>query len=110
MSFAVGDMFNNPGGGTSIIISLNQNNICYRRKNSKITVSLLELYNAYQAFKGMRCSSTDLKAYNPGVFDSKFGGHSCNCTFLFMILERMKLSSAIQGRGVSGDPFYVDIY
>jgi len=56
-------------------------------------------------------SSVDLKTDNPSVFDSQArpAGHSCNCTFLFMVLHQMGIASNVHGRGVRGNPFYVDV-
>jgi hypothetical protein len=51
-----------------------------------------------------------LKKFRPTVFDSSQNGHSCNCTFLFIIFSKLNLLEGnIEGRGVRGDPFYVEI-
>ena len=107
-------VFNNPSGkGTSIIQCVNNESITYRRANSKITVKFDALYKAYKEFSGKDCTSNDLKRDFPDVFDSfaRPSGHSCNCTFFFMLLklEKLGLVNNINGRGVAGDPFWVHI-
>lgn len=101
----------NPGGGTSKIISYSENGVTYKRRNSAIYVSFEDLFSAYNYFKGLRVTSTDLKDYNHTTFDSHTAnaGHSCNCTFLFLVLNRIGVVEEIKGRGVRGDPFFVDI-
>jgi hypothetical protein len=103
-----GRIFDNPGGGTSTVISVTGNgNICYRRRKSKIYVKAVDLYGAYIEFNGKRCITNDLKEFNPGVFD--LAGHSCNCTFFFLLLKEMGLCGDILGRGRRDSPFYVEI-
>ena len=60
-------------------------------------------------FKEKRCSTSDLKKYKSQVFDSNSNGHNCNCTFLFMVLKEMKLLKNIDGKGVKGSEFFVNI-
>jgi hypothetical protein len=103
-----GMVFQNPGGGTSEVVSLTDENLCYRRRNSNITVAIGDLYRAYANFAGGRLSSRDLRAFMPRVFDSTQSGHSCNCTMLFMLLQHLHLCDSIEGRGVAGDPFWVE--
>ena len=107
----VGAVLDNPGGGTSEIIRYSQSFVSYRRGKSTICVSYESLFNAYTAFKGRQVSSSDLKHFAPSVFDSaaRPAGHSCNATFLFLLLGELGMSSAIAGSGVKGDPFYVSI-
>ena len=106
-----GTVIDNPGGGISTIVGYKNSNISYVRGNSTITVSLADLHKGYSAFLGQRLSSSDLKKIAPSVFDSSArpAGHSCNCTFLFRILQRLNLASEIEGRGVRGSPFSVVI-
>lgn len=105
-----GSCFQNPGGGTSRITSFSPcGAICYQRGNAKIYVQLKDLYDAYQHFSGSICSGPLLRQFNPTVFDSKHNGHSCNCTFLFLLLQAIDVVSEIQGKGTSGHPFYVEI-
>lgn len=105
----VGAVMDNPGGGISEIMSYPGNQISYLRGNSRIYVSLQDLFDAYDHFKGGQVSTTDLKAFNPAVFDSSKNGHSCNCTFLFLALQRMGIAGGIQGEGVRGSPYSVEI-
>jgi len=101
----------NPGGGTTTILSYSSEGVSYRRGNSTIHVSLRDLYDGYAKFKGGRMSSNDLKEANPSVFDSQArpAGHSCNCTFLFMVLQKLELVTDIHGHGVRGNPFFVTL-
>lgn len=104
-----GTVLPNPGGGVSLIIGYRPDVLVYRRVNSRIYISLQDLYNAWHAFMGSAVSSSNLKEYAPSVFDSKSGGHSCNCTMLFMILRALGVVSRIEGGGVRGDPFWVEL-
>lgn len=102
-------VFNNPKKGTTTIIEVTSEYIKYRRKNSDIKVKLNDLDRAYKKFCGYLCSSNDLKDFNKYVFSTKDNGHDCNCTFFFIILQYLKLSTKIKGKGVRGQPFYVYI-
>ena len=107
----VGTVFENPGGGTSEIVSYSDNSISYVRGSSAIYVSFRDLFDAYENYRGKRVTSSDLKSYAPAVFDAtaKKSGHSCNCTLFFLILKRLNLADEIKGRGVKGDPYFVEI-
>lgn len=72
-------------------------------------VQLQHFYEAYLRFQGRAVSSSDLKLFKPGVFDSKSGGHSCNCTVFFSFLVLAKLADRIHGGGVAHNPFWVKI-
>jgi len=99
----------NPKEGISKIISITKNEfIRYKRKNSIIKIYIKDMFEAYKHFKSSTCSSNDLKDFNPKVFNRE--GHSCNCTFLFTILNKFSLCSEIKGKGVRNSPFYVEIY
>ena len=107
-AFPSGYTFDNPGGGTSHILGVGGNAIAYRRGNSSIRVLLTDLYRAFDSFRGQRVTSTDLRRFAPSVFDSNArpAGHSCNCTFLFHLLQRLELTDGgLEGRGVRGDPY-----
>jgi hypothetical protein len=104
-----GTVFPNPGGGSSELIDFSSGSLIYRRGNSRIYVSLRDLYNAYAHFRGSNVSSTDLRQYRPSVFDSVAGGHSRNCTMLFILLKAIGAVDRIQGEGVRGNPFWVTI-
>lgn len=108
---STGDVFENPGGGTSEILSLSEEAIRYKRGKSSISVKFSDLYDAQQRFSGSLTSASDLKKFMPHVFDPKArpAGHSCNCTLLFTILGKAGLAGPIVGRGVRGDPFSADI-
>lgn len=70
------------------------------------------MYDAYNQFPH-GFSSTDLKKFKPKIFDSKAkpAGHSCNCTFLMMMLKMMGIAKQIDGRRVKPQdlPFRVKI-
>jgi hypothetical protein len=105
----LGKVMKNPGRGESTIIAYTQKgNICYQRGESCISISLIEIYNAYQHYSGKQCSSTDLKALNPRVFGTQ--GHGCNCSFFFMVLREMGLCSEIKRVGDGNSPFCVDVF
>src|SRR5438445_13872502 len=53
----LGMVFQNPGGGTSEVLSLSDEAVSYRRGKSRIYVSLLDLFDAYWAYRGSRVSS-----------------------------------------------------
>ena len=104
----VGTVLRNPGGGVTEIMNYTANGrLVYRRGRSRMYVSLRDLYAAWQQFQGQRVSSVDLRAFAPEVFNSKAGGHSCNCTVLFMALRAVGLIDRIEGAGKRGDPYRV---
>ena len=105
----IGTVFQNPGGGISEITGYSDQKISYVRGTSTIYVTFGGLFSAYRYFKGERVSATDLKSFAPQIFDSTAtpAGHSCNCTFLFMLLSHLNLAGKIEGQGVRGDPFFV---
>lgn len=107
-SIGIGLKLKNPGKGDSTIKSVTENAITYIRGNSAISIKIDDIYNVYLLFKGKRCSTSDLKKYKSQVFDSKMKGHSCNCTFLFMVFKEMKLIKNIEGKGVKGEEFFVN--
>ena len=102
-SIHVGDVFNNPKRGTSEIKSIS-GQVCYIRGSSSIYLAINDMYTAYIHFAGQDCSSNDLKAFMPAVYDSQANpaGHGCNCTFLFRALEKMGLADSIEWAGVNG--------
>jgi hypothetical protein len=111
-SFPVGTILQNPGGGTSLIMASDNSKISYKRGKSTMSVRLIDLFEAYLQFQGMRLTSSNLKIFKPAIFDSSArpAGHSCNCTILFLILEGLKLCEPILGAGVRGNPFSVKIH
>ena len=105
-----GSAFDNPGGGTSTIIKVGEAKVSYMRGKSRFYLSHIAIFNALRLYSGMTTTTNDLKQHNPEVFDSKNGGHGCNCTTMFRILERMGLiNGTIQGSGRRGSPFFVVI-
>jgi len=104
----VGDVFDNPGGGTSTVDVVANDHISYIRGNSRIILPLDIFNEVINAFAGQKCTTADLREYNAKVFDSKKGGHSCNCTFLFSLAEKMGLINGDTfGGGKRNDPFFV---
>jgi len=103
----IGTVVDNPGGGTSEVTGFTDERISYVRGSSTISVKLVDLHSAYESFRGKRVTSSELKELDPAVFDSSArpAGHSCNCTFLFVALERAGLASGVAGSGVRGDPY-----
>lgn len=105
-----GMVFNNPGGGTSIIVNVTDTYITYKRKNSNIRLDTTDIIDVYTKYKGKEVCTKQLKSFKPSVFCSDNNGHSCNCTFLFLILEKIGLlESGIEGKGVRGNSFGVRI-
>lgn len=111
-SLPVGTTLPNPRKGTSTIEAYSYDTVTYRRGSSNLYVRFQDLYEAWQRFQGGYVHTTDLKAWRPEVFDStaRPAGHDCNCTFLFLVLQRMGLGSKINGSGVSGSPFFAFFY
>ena len=92
---------NNPGGGTSTIVHFNEEQIIYRRGKSNIPLKMKKLYEAYERFQGSFVTTRDLKKFD-NSFDSSArapSGHSCNCTFSFMILIEAGLADSIVRKG-----------
>lgn len=106
----VGMVFDNPGGGTSEIVSISNERIVYKRGNSKLYLKIQDFADVYEKFASMKCTTNDIKAFNPKVFCSGGNGHGCHCTFIFIILDYLQLlKNGICGNGKVGDPFYVEI-
>lgn len=106
-----GTVFQNPGGGVSEVLSNNNGKVSFRRGSSTISVSKKSLFDAFAHFRGKTMSSAELKSLWPSIFDSSArpAGHSCNATFLFLALDKMGVASSIQGKGVRGNPFFVEV-
>jgi hypothetical protein len=103
-----GKVLNNPGGGTSIVLTYTRyGNIRYQRSNSSISMSIEEAFKAYEKFKGTMCTTNDLKKFSPKTFSSI--RHGCNSTFFLMALKEMQLCDEIKGEGESNSPFYAKI-
>jgi hypothetical protein len=100
-----GTVIDNPGRGTTTVMWINDDRLCYQRGRGRFYVSVRDLHAAYMQFLGGEVTTSALKLYAPEVFDSGAKGHNCNCTVLFMALQRMGLAGPIIGRGRKGDPF-----
>lgn len=109
-SVQVGMVFQNPRRGTSEIVKISAEMIVYKRGKSRFYLRLDDIADVYAQFSGKKCTTNDLKDYNPQVFRSGGKGHGCHTTFIFMLLDYLGLTKhGICGRGVAGDPFYVEI-
>ncbi|WP_300773846.1 hypothetical protein [uncultured Desulfovibrio sp.] len=100
-SIAVGDVLPNPGGGTSTITKIEDKGVRYRRGKSVMLLQWDIFYRAYRQFCGGFVDTGDLRRFD-NSFDSAArnpAGHSCNCTFAFMLLERAGLADGIVKRG-----------
>jgi hypothetical protein len=102
-----GTIWPNPGGGSTKIKSYSEHQVQYIRGESTISVNIMDLFASYIEFRGKRVSSRDLRNYAPGVFDSaaRPAGHSCNCTFLFVVLTKLGLADGVRGAGKAHQPF-----
>jgi hypothetical protein len=100
-----GTVLNNPGGGTSTVLWVDDGRVCYQRGKSRFYVGLRDLYSAFMHFAGGDVTTRQLKDYSPGVFDSAQRGHNCHCTFLFLALQQMGAVQEIWGHGHAGSPF-----
>ncbi len=69
-SIPQGTKLDNPGGGSSIVSSYTNDKISYMRGKSPFYVLFRDLFDAYLHFKGRRVTTSDLKAYEPSIFDS----------------------------------------
>ena len=61
--------FQNPGGGTSKIISHSNTAIYYQRGKSPISIGYEALFDVWNIFQGKLVNSTELRDHNPSVFD-----------------------------------------
>ncbi len=105
----VGTILANLGKGTSKIEVYSSDGIKYKRGNSTITLKFNSIYDVWSNFENQDVSSIDLRKFAPRVFDSSKSGHSCNCTFLFMILKESGVINEIKGNGVAGSPYYIHL-
>ena len=109
-NIVIGKIFNNPSGrGTSTIIGNNGETIIYQRGKSKLYIKIEQLWDVYQKFLGNKLESTDLREFRPKIYDSKKNGHSCHCTTLFLILQDIGIVDTINGKGVSNNPFWIQL-
>ena len=110
-AFPAGTVLDNPGGGTSEIVSYQETMLRYKRGKSSIYLRYDDVLAVVEAYRGRTVTSAELKAFAPSVFDSSArpAGHSCNCTMLFLLLGGIGLVGKIQGEGVRGNPFAAEI-
>lgn len=106
-SVKVGDVFDNPGGGTSLIEKkIEDGRITYARGEYKgnINIDIDIMYNAFAHFqKGF--SSNELEPLH-----KQFRTHRYNRPFLMMILKEMGIVKQIEGSMKPRDlPFRVKI-
>lgn len=93
----------------SLVSSAGRDNLYYIRGRSTMQVSLRDFYDAFTAFRSGTCETTALRQFRPHVFDSAAKGHSCNCTFFFLVLQKAGLAGEISGTGVRGNAFRANI-
>lgn len=67
-SIAPGSEFENPGEGTSLIKSVTDQRISYKRENSTISVTFEALFAAYDRFQGRLVTASDLKVFFTSCF------------------------------------------
>ncbi|MCH4887924.1 hypothetical protein EZV73_10085 [Acidaminobacter sp. JC074] len=103
----VGQVLNNPLRGTSEIMSVDDTKVVYKRGNSNITLKFEDIEDVVIKFSGGVCSTSQMKLYKPQAFSSKHNGHSCNCTFCFMVLKEIGHIDQIHGGGRRSNPYYV---
>lgn len=106
-----GQRFENPGGGDSLIHSIDDARIVYIRGKSKISLKLDDVVAVTDHFPKTKLTNNQLKEFCPKVFDSNArpAGHSCNCTLLFRVLQSIGRASEIFGKGIRGNPFYIEL-
>lgn len=103
-----GMVYKNPKKGTSTVCKVTEEGITYIRGSSRMKLPVSEFIAVYKLFAGKKCTTKNIREYNPKVFDSKQNGHDCNCTFLFSIaIELGLVEGSINGKGVSGDLYFV---
>jgi hypothetical protein len=96
----IGDNFANPGGartgyGYRTVKTINMNEIIYVNSGTNseglITLPIQIFYEVIYEFQSSYCYTSQLKKFRPKVFDStaRPAGHSCNCTFLMSISDKL---------------------
>lgn len=106
----MGDVMDNPGGGTSTIRKMNHEKIVYQRGKSNMTIAYEDIWNLVEKYSGQTVDGADLRTLNPSCYDQKHNGHRCNVTFSMMVLDKLgMLENGIQGRGRVGSPFYAKL-
>jgi hypothetical protein len=107
----IGCVLDNPGSGTTTILGYDGDFLKYRRGRSPFKAPLRVFWEVVNRFAGKRLKSSELQKVAPEVFDSRSPhfGHSCNCTVLYLLLHRAGIVERIGGKGVRGNPFFVEI-
>ena len=106
----IGDILYTPNHAEKRICSITDEVMIYEHGRSRVWFLMADIVSAYERFKGTRVSSKDLRKFSPHVFDSKQCGHSCNAIVFQMIMVRCGLTYGdIQGTGLSGNPFYIQL-
>jgi hypothetical protein len=104
----IGDNFANPGGakkgyGYRTVRTINRNQIVFfnagTEKEAPITLLIQKFYDVIFEFQSDCCDTFQLKKFSPEVFDSQArpAGHSCNCTFLMSISDKLGFLASGQG-------------
>jgi len=91
-------VFNHPEKGTLTVVSVTKERIHYLRTKTTVSVKLNHLYKAYDEFNGQKVTTEQLKAFKPGVFDSKGqpkSGHDSNGIFFLKLMEHMQLAGPL---------------
>ena len=108
MNFSAGDVMDNPSGGITTIVSIRSDKLSYIRGKSRMYLPCDTILAVISNYFGGILTTNMLKQFAPSIFDQKYGGHNCNCTFLMCILTRLEFTECgIQGSGRRGDPFFV---
>lgn len=111
------EQLKNPGKGISTIKKFEKDKVFYSRKNSTYSFSLRTGYDILQKLKRQgknTISTNDLKNEYPEVFNSKkcenkTRGHDCNCTLLFMLLDKAGIVDRIHGKGRANNAFFINL-
>jgi hypothetical protein len=97
-----------PHGGRCRVFHIDNTHIHYiQGKTSVYAYDLAVFYGTFARFRGIGCSTEDLKKYNPDVYTTNDkGGHDCNCV-LFMLLIQYFFGNDIKGTGSKGNSYRI---
>jgi hypothetical protein len=93
----VGVVLENPGGGTSTVLSHTETRIYYKRGDSPFHMDYDDLHDAYQRFTGEPVTTSNLKDYAPAIFDQPHGGTTVTARFFCLPWYRWGLPSQFGG-------------
>ena len=96
----------NPKCGTSTITKIDDK-IHYKRGNTDFTLSVELIVKTFNNFHGNKCSTVNLAKFDKEYTDNTGAPH-CGCTF-FMLLMNKFFGTDILGKGVRGDPYYINL-